>query len=163
MERERKEKKGGSWNQRAREEEREEGGRHRQEGGDVQREEELSKEGAPTVPPSPLSVRVLLSPKQAAAIVVFITSGSLPTSSTITSPITDDGKDAQERQTRGGRKTEEKKEALFALLCPVSVRGVIIVATVRGCVTEPLSPKNSTASPGFIANKGVFSTDFDFL
>ncbi|QHN95452.1 uncharacterized protein DS421_18g609740 [Arachis hypogaea] len=43
----------------------------------------------------------------------------------------------------------KNEEALFALLCPVAVCGVTVVAAVRGCVIEPLSPENSTASPGF--------------
>ncbi|RYR29676.1 hypothetical protein Ahy_B01g054128 isoform B [Arachis hypogaea] len=34
---------------------------------------------------------------------------------------------------------------------PVAVCVVTVVTAVRGCVTEPLSPKNSAASPGFTA------------
>ncbi|KAL4276214.1 hypothetical protein AHAS_Ahas20G0184800 [Arachis hypogaea] len=49
----------------------------------------------------------------------------------------------------GGR-PRKKEESLFALLRPVSVRGVTVVAAVKGCVIEPLSP-DSAASPGSTA------------
>ena len=63
---------------------------------------------------------------------------------------------------KGGR-PRKKEEALFALLRPVAVRGVTVVAAVRGCVTEPLSLENSAASLGSTVGKGVLPSDFDFL
>ncbi|XP_072083294.1 uncharacterized protein [Arachis hypogaea] len=60
----------------------------------------------------------------------------------------------RDRRVEIGRR-RKKEEALFALLHPVTVRGVTVVAAVRGCVTEPLSPENSAASLGFtIGGKG---------
>ncbi|KAL4374399.1 hypothetical protein AHAS_Ahas05G0177900 [Arachis hypogaea] len=68
----------------------------------------------------------------------------------------------RDRRVEIGRR-RKKEEALFALLYPVAVRGVIVVADVRVCITEPLSPKNSAASPGFTIGKGVLPFDFDFF
>ncbi|XP_057730341.1 uncharacterized protein LOC130945657 [Arachis stenosperma] len=51
----------------------------------------------------------------------------------------------------------KKEESLFALLCPVALRGVTVVAAVRGCITEPLSPENSAASPGFTIVIPIFA------
>ncbi|KAL4276081.1 hypothetical protein AHAS_Ahas20G0171500 [Arachis hypogaea] len=51
----------------------------------------------------------------------------------------------RDRRMEGGR-LRKKEEALFAQLRPVAVRGVTVVAAVRGCVTEPLSLENNAAS-----------------
>nr|XP_025687387.1 uncharacterized protein LOC112789636 [Arachis hypogaea] len=56
----------------------------------------------------------------------------------------------RDKGVEGGR-PRKKEEAMFVLLCPVAVRGVIVITAVRGCVTEPLSPENSVASPRFTA------------
>ncbi|KAL4373213.1 hypothetical protein AHAS_Ahas05G0059300 [Arachis hypogaea] len=68
----------------------------------------------------------------------------------------------RDRCVEGG-KPRKKEESLFALLRPVSVRGVTVVAAIWGCVTEPLLPENSTASLGSTSGKGVLPSDFDFL
>ncbi|KAL4357087.1 hypothetical protein AHAS_Ahas09G0151600 [Arachis hypogaea] len=68
----------------------------------------------------------------------------------------------RDRRVEIGR-GRKKEEALSALLRPVTVRGVTVIATIRGCVTEPLSPKNSSASLGFTTGKGFLPFDFDFL
>ncbi|XLR43956.1 hypothetical protein S83_028616, partial [Arachis hypogaea] len=57
----------------------------------------------------------------------------------------------RDKGVEGGR-PRKKEEALFVLLRPVAVRGVTVVAAVRSCVTEPLSPENSIASPGSTAD-----------
>nr|XP_025684539.1 uncharacterized protein LOC112785291 [Arachis hypogaea] len=125
---------------------------HRQEGGDVEREEELREEGAPLClhrrcqfafccrrgkpPPSSSSSsragRCQLPPPS-----------HLPSWTTLRTH-------KKDRRVERGRR-RKKEEALFALLRPVAVCGVTVVAAVRGCVTEPLSPENSTTSPGFTA------------
>ncbi|RYQ98611.1 hypothetical protein Ahy_B07g086367 [Arachis hypogaea] len=146
-ERERKEKKGGSWNHRT------------IEGGDVEREEELREEGAPLClhrcrqfafccrrgksPPSSSSSRASRC--------------QLPPPSHLPSRTTLRMHRRDRRMERGRRR--KKEEALFALMRPVAVRGVTIVAASRGCVTEPLSPENSAASPGFTADKGIINKD----
>ncbi|KAL4337585.1 hypothetical protein AHAS_Ahas12G0124900 [Arachis hypogaea] len=68
----------------------------------------------------------------------------------------------RDRRVEIGRQ-RKNEEALFSLLCPVAVCGVTVVTAVRGCITEPLSPENSAASPGFTTGKGVLPSDFDFL
>ncbi|QHO01506.1 uncharacterized protein DS421_13g415700 [Arachis hypogaea] len=134
-----------------------------QEGGDVEREEELREEGAPLClhrrcqfafycrqgkpPPSSSSSR--------AGCCQLPPPSHLPSQTTLRT---------HRRDRRGEiRRQRKKEEALFALLCPVAVHGVTVVTAVRGCVTEPLSPENSAASPGFTTGKGVLPSDFDFL
>ncbi|KAL4287382.1 uncharacterized protein DS421_19g655200 [Arachis hypogaea] len=121
----------------------------RPEGGDVEREEELCEEGAPLClhrrrqfvfccrrgnpPPSSSSSRAgrcQLPPPL-----------HLPSRTTLRTH-------RRDRRVEIGRRMK-KEEALFALLRPVAIRGVTIIAAVKGCVTEPLSPKNNAASPGF--------------
>ncbi|XP_020969410.1 uncharacterized protein LOC110267897 isoform X3 [Arachis ipaensis] len=131
---------------------------HRQEGGDVEREEELREEGAPLClhrrcqfafccrrgkpPPSSSSSsragRCQLPPPS-----------HLPSWTTLRTH-------KKDRRVERGRR-RKKEEALFALLRPVAVCGVTVVAAVRGCVTEPLSPENSTTSPGFTAAIPIFA------
>ncbi|KAL4357118.1 hypothetical protein AHAS_Ahas09G0155200 [Arachis hypogaea] len=62
----------------------------------------------------------------------------------------------RDKRMKGGR-PRKKEEALFALLRPVAVRGVTVVAAVRGCVTEPLSLENSAASLGSTSCRCVSS------
>ncbi|QHO07551.1 uncharacterized protein DS421_14g464670 [Arachis hypogaea] len=122
---------------------------HRQEGRDVEREEELREEGEPLClhrrrqfaffcrrgkpPPSSSSSR--------AGCCQLPPPSHLPSRTTLRTH-------RRDRRMEIGRR-RKKEEALFALLCPVAVCGVTVVAAVRSCVTEPLSPKNSAASPGF--------------
>ncbi|KAL4365615.1 hypothetical protein AHAS_Ahas07G0123800 [Arachis hypogaea] len=122
---------------------------HCQEGGKVEREEELHEEGAPLClhccrqfafcchrgkqPPSSSSSR--------AGCCQLPPPSHLPSRTTLRTHRRD------RRVEIGSRR--KMKEALFALLHPVAVRGVTVVAAVRGCVTEPLSPENNVASPGF--------------
>ncbi|XP_020965644.1 uncharacterized protein LOC110266099 [Arachis ipaensis] len=121
----------------------------RQEGGDVEREEELRKEGEPLClhrrcqfaffchrgkPP-------LSSSSSRAGCCQLPPPSHLPSRTTLRTH-------RRDRRVEIGRR-RKKEEALFALLRPVAVRGVTVVGAVRGCFTEPLSPENSAASPGF--------------
>ncbi|KAL4381375.1 hypothetical protein AHAS_Ahas04G0127200 [Arachis hypogaea] len=149
-ERERKEKKGRNWNQRTREGEGEEGGRrqraslppHRRVA--VRKEETLSKRK--------ISVR---KERRGAFIAVLLPPSHLPSRTTLRT-------NRRDRRVERGRR-RKKEEALFALLRPVAIRGVTVVAAVRGCVTEPLSPEKSAASPGFTTGKGILPYDFNLL
>ncbi|KAL4286953.1 uncharacterized protein DS421_19g651150 [Arachis hypogaea] len=136
MERERKEKKGGSWNQRAREGEVEEGGRRRRASLPPCRRVAVRKEET-------LSERKSSARKESrcASIAALPPPSHLPSRTTLRMH-------RRDRRVEIGRR-RKKEEALFALLHPVTVRGVTVVAAVRGCVTEPLSPENSAASLGF--------------
>ncbi|QHO41211.1 hypothetical protein S245_015933 [Arachis hypogaea] len=122
-----------------------------QEGGDVEREEELREEGAPLCPhrcrlfafcyrrgkppPSSSSLR--------AGRCQLPPPSHLPSRTTLRMH-------RRDRRVKRGRR-RKKEEALFALLHPVAVRGVTVIAAVRGCVPGPLSSENSAASPGFTA------------
>ncbi|QHO56363.1 uncharacterized protein DS421_3g73090 [Arachis hypogaea] len=101
----------------------------RQEGGDVEREEELREEGAP------------LCLHRRRQFAFYCHRGKPPPSSSSSRAGRCQLPPPSHLPSRTMLRTHRRDR--FA------VRGVTVVAAVRGCVTAPQSSENSIASPGF--------------